>query len=125
MPDEEIVWTCSVCDKPVADSDGYLAVGIDEANRAERERQEWEDASPSGTAMSEMRTYPTAHWRVFHSDCDPEPERGPYRIEVDGIRSAWAVLAWTAHLMGEPWVSATDWRVVIEELAAAHGDTIA
>jgi hypothetical protein len=124
MPDEEIVWTCSVCDKPVADGDGYIAVGMDEVERAERERQEWEDASPGGTSMSGMRTYPTAHWRVFHSGCDPVDERGRYRIDVNRIRLALAALAWTAHLMGEPWVSATDWRVVIEELAAAHGGTI-
>jgi len=125
VSDEEIVWTCSVCDKPVADADGYIAVGMDEASRAEREREEWEDASPSGTAMLELLTYPTAHWRVFHSGCDPKNERGPYRIDVDQIRSAWAVLACTAHLMGESWAAATDWREVIGELAADHGGTIA
>jgi len=125
MSGEEIVWTCSVCDKPVEDADGYLAVEINEASRAERERQEWEEASPSGTAMAELLTYPTAHWRVFHFGCDPVEERRRYRIDVEGIRSAWAALAWTAHLMGEPWALATDWRVVIEELAAAHGDTVA
>jgi len=117
----DIVWTCSVCDKPVADGDGYIAIGIDDVNRAERERQEWEDANPTATTLSELRTYPTAQWLVFHSGCDPGPERGPHRIDVSQIRSAWAALAWTAHLMHEPWLSVTDWRLLIERVAEAHG----
>ena len=122
MPDD-IMWTCSVCDKPVSDGDGYITAGVDDVIRAERERQEWEDANPSSVTLSDLRTYPTAHWLVFHSACDPDDEKGPYAIEVDRIRSSWTVLAWTAHLMGNTWVSVTDWHFVIEKVAAAHGGT--
>ncbi len=121
MSDEEIVWTCSVCGKPVGDGDGYLAVAMDEVNKAERERQEWEEANPTASTLSGLRTYPTAHWQVFHTACDPAPARGPSRIDVKRMRSPWDALAWTAYLMGENWISATDWHAVIEELAAAHG----
>lgn len=121
MSDEEIVWTCSVCGKPVVDADGYITVGTDEVNKAERERQEWEAANPTAATLSGLRTYPTAHWSVFHSGCDPEHGSGPHRIEVHRLRSAWDALAWTAYLMEENWLSVTDWHVLIEELAAVHG----
>jgi len=68
--------------------------------------------------------WPTATWLVFHSGCDPERGRGPHHIDVNQIRSAWASLAWTARLTHEPWLSVTDWRLVIERVAEDHGESL-
>jgi hypothetical protein len=122
MPHKKIVWTCSVCGQPVADDEGYLTMEMAEAVRVEEERVTW--AENRSEAAAKVDTYPeSAHWRVLHIDCDPEPDREAYAFDVRRIRSAWAALAWTAHLMKKPWLAATDWDVLIEQVAANHGGT--
>jgi len=124
MPHKKIVWTCSVCDKPVEDDDGYVTMDMVEATRVEGEREAWREAKPEGGTAAKLDTYPKpAPWRVFHLDCDPVPDREAYSIDVGRIRSSWAALAWTAHLMKKPWLAATDWDVLIERVAATHGGT--
>ena len=124
MPHKKIVWTCSVCDKPVEDDDGYVTMEMAQAVRVEEERAAWAGTSPEGVTAVKADTYPkSAHWQVFHIDCDPEPDREAYSFDVGRIRSAWAALAWTAHLMKKRWLAATDWDVLIERVAATHGGT--
>jgi len=124
MPHKKIVWTCSVCDKPVADDDGYVTMDMAEIPRVEDERKVWGEANPEGVTAAKLDTYPkSAPWRVFHLDCDPEPDREAYSIDVGRIRSSWAAMAWTAHLMRKTWLAATDWDVLIERVAATHGGT--
>ena len=124
MPHKKIVWTCSVCDKPVEDDDGYVTMDMVEATRVAEERETWQESNPENERAARLETHPKpAPWRVFHLDCDPVPDREVYSIDVDRIRSSWAALAWTAHLMRKPWLATTDWDVIIERVAATHGGT--
>ena len=124
MPHKKIVWTYSVCDKPVEDDDGYVAMDMVEDTRVAEERLAWREANPENERAARLQTYPKpAPRRVFHFDCDAVPEREVYSIDVDRIRSSWAVLAWTAHLMRNPWLVTTDWDVMIERVAATDGGT--
>jgi hypothetical protein len=124
MPHRKIVWTCSECGQPVVDEDGYVTMEMAEAVRVKEERETWEETNPEGVTAATLDTYPkSAHWQVVHVDCDPEPDREAYSFDVGRIRSAWAALAWTAHLMKKPWLAATDWDVLIERVAATHGGT--
>ena len=117
-----IVWTCSVCGQPVDDGDGWVAVDVHEAIRAERQHREWDQGHTGSVTFDELSSRePPAHWLVLHAECDPLDERGPYSIEVQRIRTAWDVLAWTSHLVEKTWVAATDWRQLINDIAKANG----
>lgn len=118
-----IEWNCSVCGKAVDDGAGYLTIDIDEVNKVEDARREWDAAHPRDFSVDELLAeYPRdAGWLVFHGDCDPEPDRQSYWFDVGRIRSPWDVVAWTAHLMEKSWLPATSWDSLIGKLAKDHG----
>lgn len=94
-PTLKIKWTCDECKTPVEAGDGYLCVDSQAANR-----------KPAGTLNIE--------WRVYHANCDPEPERGTdYWIAVHRIRDASDVMDWTAHLSSKRWIKNTTWNVIL------------
>ncbi len=115
-----ITWPCEVCGKPIKDGAGYLTVSI-RAMRVhedswvqyrERLRQRREAAGNPALFAEDLADMPRtqrAHWLAVHGECDPDPGSGGHQIEVERIRTAHHLLAWTAHLMGKRWLRDTDW----------------
>jgi predicted GIY-YIG superfamily endonuclease len=116
-----LIWRCSVCDKEVADGDGWLAARYDEFGEVRDARKAWEqriEATYDGFyPASELLSYPhPAPWRVFHRHCDPSLDSTDYWITVERIRTYPQLVHWTAHLMGKDWLKDTTWDELLEEL---------
>jgi hypothetical protein len=56
---DQLVWSCSLCDRPIAYGVGYLTVDLSGAKRVLQWRKEWEKDLPARDfAMKELETYP-------------------------------------------------------------------
>jgi hypothetical protein len=94
---DRLVWTCSMCERAVADGEGHITVSVEEAQRVQLLREE-RDADPDGgeLPLKELATrYEPTHWLVFHSACDPEGDSGPYAMQVEHLRTPLALLVYT------------------------------
>jgi hypothetical protein len=113
-----LVWPCAICDLPIADGSGYLTVDLNEAKRVRQWRESWEqELRAREVAMKELETCPKpTRWLVLHRACDPESKPGPFGMPVEKLRTAWDLLAWTGHLMGNAWLEGTDWRRVVRSV---------
>ena len=126
MGDDRIIWMCSICDKPIEDGEGYVVVNEGDATRAEEEKRSWDTEHDRAMTFDEMSERPEqVAWRVLHAACDSEPdEQEVYQLDVERIRTAWDALSWTSHLIGKPWLSATNWSSLIRRISAEHGAEI-
>jgi hypothetical protein len=120
---DPLVWTCAVCDLPIADGTGYLTVDLKEAKRVVQWRAEWErDLRSRDFAMKELATCPQpTRWLVLHAACDPVSKPGPYDMAVEKLRTPWELLAMTERLMGNRWLEGTNWRRLISRVAEERG----
>ena len=121
--DDQLVWICSICNKPVADYRGHIFVDMAEVLKRRGK------AETSIELVSDLKRQfeagilgaDLAHWQVMHDDCDPDLGRESYAMPIADVRSCWDVLASTSHLMGKDWLSVTDWFSVLGRIAREHG----
>ncbi|WP_158717223.1 hypothetical protein [Streptomyces sp. NRRL F-4474] len=128
MTTHELVAVCDACEAPIADGQGCIWIDYGKIMKQQEAVRTWEAetkaAAPPGTrtvvSYGDILSYPDAvRWCAHHAACDPDIDANAYSIEVHRLRT-WADLThWTAHLMGKPWLPATDWKKVLE--SAAHG----
>lgn len=126
--DRELIMTCSTCHEPIADHQGYLWVSRAAVNDHVQASREWtkeREEEPGGAVsfpITDIFDHPKpVRWRGHHKNCDPDPDADAYTIESERL-STWADLAhWTAHLMEKSWLSATDWRKLLEGAAEGNG----
>lgn len=96
----ELILTCQVCKKPIADKTGYL--WIDENEYLNK----WQSSeSPEKTGL--------VKWQAHHEKCDPDIDAMSYTIEVERIRTYEQLLKWTAHLYNKNWFYYTNWVEVV------------
>lgn len=121
MTTTRIIWTCDVCQQPVANRAGYIHVLYREIDQYDSDLEDWQArvdaAQEDPTASFRIITggllldCPTpARWHVHHFRCDPDPDSHDYAIGVERIRTFKEVTSWTAHLLGKRWLSSTDWE---------------
>jgi hypothetical protein len=124
---EQLVWSCAICDLPIADGAGYLTVDLSEAKRVLQWRNEWEaELRSHDFAMRELETCPErTRWLALHAACDPVSEQGAYELPVKSVRTAWDMLSWTGQLIGHAWLEGTDWRRVLWRVAEENGRQLA
>ena len=118
-----INWTCSTCQRPTRF--GALHIDLQEVNRAERARKDWDRRDRGADApvlqLSDLfRMPPLAHWRVECDGCRHQCV-GCYSIDLTQCQSAFALIKWTQHLYGKTWFGATDWVHFIAGVARANG----
>lgn len=117
QPSRSISWRCDLCDELLAD-DGYVTVRESEVAEVRRSRAALEE-KPIVSAR-EIGALPSpARWMFRHHGCDPEPDSGDYAFSVREIGTEAQLLAWTSHLMGKEWLSATNWDEVIRGVGEA------
>jgi hypothetical protein len=114
-----------MCERPVADAEGYLMVDMDEVKRVERWRQNWDDDHTVDVVRKELETLPEAtHRTVLHAASYLVSEPCPYAMPVEYIWSVLDLLGWTGDLMDKTRLSATDSRRVLWRVARENGGRI-
>jgi hypothetical protein len=104
MMADEFSWNCTVCNLEIDDQGGRLYVSGAELHRRIDARQAWQSRHPG--AADEMPRL--VEWHAVHHGCR-ENEFGDYTIDVERIRTADQMQAWTRHLREKPWLLETDW----------------
>jgi hypothetical protein len=67
-----LVWTCSMCERPVADGEGYITVDLDEACRVERWRANRDEDHTGDVVLKELETWPEpTRWVTLRAACGP------------------------------------------------------
>lgn len=112
-------WKCDRCGDPIISGTGYIAIDLHETATAEALTAEWRARHREGTTtLAALSTLPDqALWVVAHDTCAPLPDGPYYCIDIERAETAAHLLSWTAHLMGKPWISATNWDDLIREMA--------
>jgi hypothetical protein len=114
---------CDQCGDPIADSDGYLTLHLDEveafrADRADHEakvvaRNLSENAATTLTLWrgEELLAMPCrAEWHVLHRRCDVRPDStDDYCTGVERCRTYVQLLDWSLHLSAKRWFGSTNW----------------
>ncbi len=95
-----IVMYCQPCGKPISPGTGFIGVRHADIRSAQ--------ASESA---------PEAMWVTRHHVCSEAADGECYQIDAERITTWAAVTWWTAHLMAKSWLAATNWDVVLSELA--------
>ena len=109
---DELQAICDVCTFPIGDGEGFLFVDSGDA-------QEFATAErPSSMTLDDMiNAALVEEWTTAHTRCNtPDDHPQAYAIEVDRIRTYRAALSWTAHLMGKPWLTGTNWDQLLQQL---------
>lgn len=116
---QELRWVCDGCRQEALF--GYIEVDHNEIGRFQHAKAKWEQAHPGMVSIDELIEYPDpARWRVWHPDCDPNPEGGStYSIEVRRLRTFADLVDWTAHLMEKNWLVYTNWDDLLRSLHSA------
>lgn len=113
-----LTWTCEVCQFPIADQEGRLAVDLDAVTEVEEAIRVWKQRHPDSVTIDELMTYPDpVAWTGGHYKCKADIYANDYGFDVDQINTHAALLARTAHLLGKRWLGATDWDEVIRTKA--------
>ena len=122
-PLTQLVWTCEVCKKPIADGAGYLTV--DWLAALDREQADYARSrvsdEPDGArvvTLSSVALRAPVHWAVLHRKCDPRPKANDYWISVESCRTTRSLLRWTAHLHPKKWLGMTDWNELLWRVTA-------
>jgi hypothetical protein len=84
-----------MCERPVADAEGYIMVDMDEVKRVERWRQNWDDDHTGDVVRKELETLPEATHRtvlpsqsLVHTRCQWSTF-GPFWTFSGGLETSW------------------------------------
>lgn len=118
-------WQCQVCRSLIDGDTGFAAISYAELEEHERALAEWDARDRGGDPdwiidAYDLLSYPNpVRWRIRHDHCAGGDEDDTYSIGIGRLRSAADVLRWTAHLAQKGWVEATDWDVVLLDVASS------
>lgn len=121
----DLIAICDTCGVPVADGQGWLGVDRTEIYEHQHLAAEWHQRHGAAAGLSDMLGYPEpARWRLLHEGCPPHLGEFTYQIPVGRLRSWWQLTDWTAHLMDNDWLTATDWPLLLRNAARGIGDRL-
>lgn len=106
----ELTMTCGMCKKPVVDREGFIGISHEERRQAEARE-------------AARKPAPEVAWRVRHYACAPK-DLDIYGINPAELHTWTALIRWTSHLMGKPWIGLTDWDVLLEEISKGECERI-
>lgn len=118
-------WTCTTCQKLIT-GPGWLWIDPRVALDVVTAREEWKKRrrpSASGAIMlGDYLTFPApAKWHVTHENCTPSEDDESYgfmySISMTDARSYQRLLWWTTHLESKNWLTATNWRDLMQAAA--------
>ena len=124
---EQIEWRCDVCEFPIADWTGYLAVSRNAISKFQRDWADW--AESAGTPLGDGTLYsPTdlraaprpARWESLHQKCDPAPTRSDEWIPVARLRTFADLLSATLDYELGGYGTSTDWRDLMWRALASN-----
>lgn len=126
---KQIIWTCEVCNLPIANDKGAVFVRFserrayrDDGDARKRKQANTTPASPgrqliiTSVKSDLMDLIPLAPWHVMHDKCDLEPGDCAYWLRVDAMRTMFAVLSITKHLLEKAWLNETRWDTLLERV---------
>lgn len=117
---------CDACQEPVIRELGYICVDLDAVKERERKAAQWNSQNRGGPdgppiAPVTLRSYPCrVPWRIYHRDCDPDPDGDCYWFHVYRCCTERDVLGWTAHLLEKTWLEHTDWNKFLYRVLHAN-----
>jgi hypothetical protein len=126
VSDNQIVWLCHSCDKPVGAGEGYLGIDLQAIQSAELDPGNL-DATDPATAeetLAELLDSPEQpQWLVYHRACEPDWEEGPYRIPVADVLTPRGLLRQTGRLGKMSWLRHTDWFEILAAIPESPAET--
>ena len=111
---------CDGCGAAVGDEDGLLYVDHNEVRAVQEAHKAWHrPRDEEALTLEELLDHPgPACWQVRRTACLVTAEHAVYGIAVERVRTWRHLVGWTAHLMGKPWLPATDGDELLEQTAA-------
>lgn len=126
----DLVWPCSECGAPIADSEGYITVSVKAADErhaaAAVERADISvtgptdaDGSMRATTLADLLAVPhEVPWWALHDNCGPDPDDLEYWIAIERVRTVLALVRWTAHLYDKRWFADTTWMDILQRVGS-------
>lgn len=118
----ELIVVCQTCGQKI--EAGHL--GIDTAALAayRAAMEEWETNHPDGADLMDLVIGgpELVRWVTHCEEC--EPNTCGYCIEVAQLRTYKDLIKWTAHLMEKTWLADTDWRILLQDVAAGQDQRV-
>lgn len=107
---------CQMCWRQV--EQGHLGVDTVALTTYREALKEWQDNHPDGADLMDlvMGGPELVKWAIHCEEC--ESNACGYCIASGQLRTYKDLVRWTAHLMEKSWLADTDWRFLLQDVAA-------